>query len=84
MEVILWYFLFASTTSFAALYEIVGPVLRELEVHNPEDNMIQNKYLSYFVFFGMGLLFAPLLLLPCLVPSVGESFRLTLLKALMG
>ena len=85
MEIILgYYLLFAVTTSLVTLYEIVLPVMRDLVVEKPEDLMVEHKYLSYFVFFFMGIILAPLLLIPCLVPSAGNRMRASLLIAIKG
>lgn len=84
MGLITWYILFALTTAFAALYELVGPVLRQIEAVTPEDNLIKNKLLSYVVFFGLSVLCAPMLIIACLVPSTGEAFRRVLLQSLVG
>lgn len=84
MAVIYWYLLFALTTAFAAMYELVVPVLEEVALHNPEDNLVQNKTLSYVVFFLMAVISAPFLIIACLVPSAGETFRRVLLESLVG
>jgi hypothetical protein len=83
MEVIGWYTLFAVTTSFAALYELIHPVMFELSIHSPKDVMVEHKFLSYFVFFGFSLVIAPLIIIPVLVPSLGEQVRNKLLSTLL-
>jgi len=66
------------------MYELIGPVLREVELVNPEDQLIDNKVLSYFVFFLMSILCAPFLIIACLVPRAGDAFRRLLLESLVG
>lgn len=78
------YGIFALTTALVAMYELVGPVLKEVELLNPEDQLIDNKLLSYAVFFGMSVLCAPFLIIACLVPTAGETFRRVLLQSLVG
>ena len=84
MDIVLWDGLFAGTTSIASVYELIKPVLNELEVSHPDDMMIQNKLLTYFVFILAGLIFAPFLLFPCLIPTMGEKFRTQLLTSIKG
>lgn len=74
--------IFAGATSLASLYELIHPVLSSLEKINPEDPMIEYKALSYFVFFLLGLLMAPLLLPSTIVPSLSTKFKGALLLAL--
>lgn len=82
MDILTWYLLFAVTTSLASMYELFIPVLSELEHLYPENNIVQYKWLSYFTFFMLTLLLAPLVLPSCLVPSVGEKFKAALLQSL--
>lgn len=78
----MWYFLFAVTTSFASMYELYVPVISELEALYPKNNIVEYKWVSYFTFFTFTLIFAPLVLPACLVPSVGEKFKAALLQSL--
>lgn len=80
----MWYILFALTTALVSMYELIGPVLQKLELTNPEDQLIDNKLLSYTVFFGMSILCAPFLIVACIVPKAGDSFRRILLQSLAG
>lgn len=66
------------------MYELVGPVLLQIESVNPQDQLIDNKFLSYLVFFGMSVLCAPFLIVACIVPTAGETFRRVLLQSLVG
>jgi hypothetical protein len=75
MGLIEWYVLFAVTTACAACYELYWPVLKSLQLSHPELQIVQNIWLSMGVFFGLTLLVAPVTILPCVVPSMGERFR---------
>lgn len=76
MEFYLIYMLFATTTSVVSIYELVWPVLRELEA----DGKDLNKFLYVLIFLGINILVAPLIFLSCIIPSFSERFR-TALKA---
>ena len=82
MGVITAYILFAMTTGIVAIYEIVSPVMGDLQILNPEHNMVEYKWISYSVFFLMFLVGAPLVFFSCIIPSWGTRFRESLLNAL--
>ncbi len=82
MELIGWYILFAATTSVVAHFELVKPVITELSDLSPDNNMIQYKYIGYFVFLLVDFLIAPFIFFSCLVPSWGNRFRAALLESL--
>ena len=82
MTVISLYVLFALTTGIVSIYELVNPVMFELALHQPNHNMIEYKYLSYFVFFIFCTVFAPLMFVSCIIPSFGERFKGALVVAL--
>lgn len=82
MEVLMWYLLFAVTTSAAAMYELIIPVMDELRIHNPESNILEYKWVCYFTFFVVGITLAPLVFPSCIVPSFANRFRVTLLTSL--
>jgi hypothetical protein len=84
MGVIWFYLLFALTTAIAAHYELIAPVMREFALRNPEDNLVKHKWLSHGVMFLVGILVAPVLIFPTLIPSVGEAFRSVLVESLAG
>ena len=73
------YTLFAITTAIVSLLELLGPVI-SFRVKNSKP--VEHVYLTYFVFFCIALLIAPLVFLSCIVPSMGERFRDTLEKGL--
>lgn len=84
MELIYLYGLFALTTAICAHYELVSPVLKELAALSPGDTLVQNKALTHVTMFCLSLLFAPVIILPSLIPSAGNYFRESLLTSLVG
>jgi hypothetical protein len=82
MEVIYWYILFAVTTTATSLYELYIPVMRILEDKSPKSNMIEYKWITYVTFTLFSLLFAPIILPSCIIPSFGDRFRKALLTSL--
>lgn len=80
MEVMFWYSLFALATSFTCLYELVKPVINQLDSKNV---IVEYKYISYITFFLLSVLLAPLVIFPCIVPSAGNRFREALLTSLV-
>lgn len=70
-----WYVLFAATTALVAAYELFWPVLQSLKLSHPELVIVQNIWLSMMVFMLMAFVLAPLTILPCLVPKLGDRFR---------
>ena len=83
MVVIWWYILIALTTALAGVYELVYPVLDQLQIAKPESDVVRYMPIMYVTFTGMFFLAAPLVLLPCLIPNMGERFRKSLLETLL-
>lgn len=73
------YCLFALTTAFTAMYELINPVLRKQKVE--AGAVLQYRTLQVTMFI-LCLLAAPLVFLSCVVPDYGIRFRETLQKAL--
>ena len=82
MVIISWYCIFAITTGVVAMYELIEPVLINLERLQPENSMIINKNTARATMFGLSTLAAPLIFPACLIPSWGERFRQSLLDSL--
>ncbi len=82
MDVIVWYAIFAITTGLVANYELIAPVFADLALIEPEHNMLEYKWISYIVFTLIDTVAAPVVILSCIIPSVGERFRNALLTAL--
>lgn len=79
MEFLFFYTLFALTTAFAAIYQILIPVVgfRESEGHT-----IESKFIVYIVFFCLTVLMAPVMFFSCIVPSMCDRFQGALYKGL--
>ena len=75
---ILLYTLFALTTAFTALYEILFPVIQRRK----ETYKVENELVVYITFFSLSLLIAPLIFLSCIIPSMGDRFRNSLYNGL--
>lgn len=84
MDLIYYYGLFALSTAIAAHYELILPVLREVEILEPEDSLIKNKVVTNITAFILSILSAPILIIPTIIPSAGETFRRTLVQELVG
>lgn len=76
MEAFGWYILFAVTTGFVSIYELLHPVVVGRVAP------IENRFLVYVTFFLICVLVAPVVFLSCIVPSMGERFRNTVEVAL--
>jgi len=74
------YALFALTTAFAGMYELIHPTIVRRNLHTPQLNYTS---LYYLVFFCLSLLTAPALFLCAIVPAYAEMFRNTLYTSLM-
>lgn len=82
MELMYAYLLFALTTAVVAIYELIWPVMQQIRLTHSELNVAKQWKLTVTVFFVMSFMVAPLVLIPCLWPSKGESFRKTLYTSL--
>jgi|LakMenEpi03Aug12_release.lakeMendotaPanAssembly.Ray.scaffolds.fasta_scaffold127660_3 hypothetical protein len=83
MGLIEGYILFALATTIAALYELFIPVINSLSLTHPEIQVIQHKWITLATFTCITLVVAPMMLLPCIVPSMGERFRKSLWETLV-
>jgi hypothetical protein len=75
---ILLYTLFALTTAFTSLYEILMPVIRRRK----ETFKVENELVVYITFFSLSFLIAPLIFSSCIIPSMGDRFRNSLYDGL--
>lgn len=75
---IILYILFALTTAFTSLYEILLPVVRRRK----EEFKVENELVVYITFFSLSFLIAPLIFLSCIIPSMGDRFRNSLYNGL--
>ena len=83
MGLIEGYILFALATTIAALYELFIPVINSLSLTHSEIQVIQHKWITLATFTCITLVVAPMMLLPCIVPSMGERFRKSLWETLV-
>lgn len=81
-ELVVLYCVFAITTGLVANYELVSPVFAELSEISPEHNMLEYRWISYLVFTIINVVMAPAVIFPCLIPTLGNHFKLSLLDAL--
>ena len=84
MGLIEGYLIFCLATSIAAMYELFVPVLNSLTITHPELPVIQHKWITLATFVSITLVISPLMLLPCIVPSMGERFRKSLWETLVN
>ena len=83
MGLIEGYILFALATTIASLYELYIPVINSLSLTHAEVSVVQHKWITLGTFTCITLVVAPLMLLPCIVPSMGERFRKSLWETLV-
>jgi len=83
MGLIEGYILFTLATTIAALYELFIPVINSLSLTHSEIQVIQHKWITLATFTCITLVVAPMMLLPCIVPSMGERFRKSLWETLV-
>lgn len=72
------YLLFAFTTAVVAVYELLWPLKQMIS----KGKIIDNWYATNVAFFCIALLVAPFIILPCLIPGMGDRFRMALVKEL--
>lgn len=79
MEFLFFYVLFAVTTAFSAIYQILIPVstFRQSEGHT-----IEGKPIVYITFFLLTILVAPVVFFSCIIPSMCDRFQSALYKGL--
>ena len=75
------YCLFAVTTGFTSVYEILMPVLRR---RIEEGYILDNAIVVYIVFFILTTIIAPVMFLNCVIPSMGDRFKKSLYKGLFS
>lgn len=79
MSFIFFYSIFAVATGIAALYELLVPIVQQRLLEGFE---VRNMYMTYFVFFVIVTIVAPLVFFSCVIPSMGDTFRKSLYKGL--
>ena len=79
MSFLYLYALFAVTTGFAAVYQIMIPVM---QLRAFQEFEIENKYILYVTFFLLVVLVAPVIFFSCISPTMGERFKSSLYNGL--
>jgi hypothetical protein len=82
MGLIEGYLLFALTTTIVALYELYIPVMRDLSISHPNLPSLRYRGVVLVVFSTFAFVTAPLMVLPCLIPTMGTRFRDALVLSL--
>jgi hypothetical protein len=76
------YLLFATTTALAGLYELVYPVLATLKKTHPELTTVRHPWMTYTASFFLIFSGAPVFFPVVIVPSMGNTFKVSLHKSL--
>lgn len=74
------YLIFALATSIFGLIDVFIPILQEARNFGVVNVLTENPKLSYFVYFCLTALMAPIIVLPMLVPSMNARFRDSMTK----
>lgn len=77
----LLYCLFALTTAFCALYELIHPAIKSMLDKGVE--FPSPLWMYYVIAFILSLLTAPIIFLTCIIPSWSISFRFELEDSLV-
>lgn len=76
------YFIFCLTTAIMATLFIFRPVMAQVIKNQPLNPVSQYSNISYFVFFNITMLTAPLIFFSVIIPSFNERFKFTLSETL--
>jgi len=82
VEYLIIYLIFAAATAATSLITIIIPVIDKISVVKPFNDIAQSPILAQFVFFVVGLLVAPLILIPSIVPAYNKTFQDSLFTTL--
>lgn len=83
MELIVYYLLFAFSTSITACIFFFSPLIREARQNNIENSFTQYALLSTVVYVCISAVVAPLLIFPLLSDSVATRFQDGLRREIM-
>ena len=78
------YAIFALTTAIMASLFLLNPTFKLLRVKQPLNPIVQYSWITQIVFFCMSLLFAPIMFLSVIVPSMGDRFKIALEQSLIS
>lgn len=82
MTILYVYLLFSAATALTAAYELFYPAIREVQDLNPTAVTSEHPAMSMFWMTGMAFIMSPVIFLPCIVPSMAERFRKSLVNTL--
>ena len=82
VEFLICYFVFAITTSIVCYINLVGPVLKRLKAERPLSDISQSPLLSIMVFILIGVIIAPIVFIPSIVPKHALVFQDALFETL--
>lgn len=83
MDLIGYYLLFAFSTSLTACYVWFWPILQQAQTRGISNALTRAPVLSIFIYILVTALIAPVIVLPLLVPKMGDSFARGLERELM-
>lgn len=81
-ELLIIYALLALTTAIASAFTILVPVLKELSREQPDNTLVENPLLTYLTYISIGIIVAPILFVPTILPTYNEIFKEHLLKSI--
>ena len=68
-----YYIIFCVTTALLGVIELLRPSLQLVHAENPDCVTLDNKLLTYLVFFTAGLLTAPIMFFAVIIPSIKQT-----------
>jgi len=74
MDLIGYYLLFAFSASLTSCYVWFWPILQKAKAQSIQNSLTESPALGILVYVVITALVAPLVVLPLLVPSMGDSF----------
>lgn len=83
MSFIEGYIIFAFSTAITACYLWFSPLVAEARSKNIKNSFTNSPKLSIVVYILVTAIISPLLVLPILVPSIGEAFERGLRKEIL-
>ena len=78
------YFILALATGITGVIMLFHPVLEELAIRQPDNVLVEYKYLTYLTYLCILVIIAPLVLAAVLIPSQSTIFRKALLNAMLA
>lgn len=82
MDAIMIYILFAVTTALTSCLMLLAPALVKIKEIDPVNQLLSSKVITYGTFFIIGVLAAPILLIPLFMVRSNEKFIDTFAKTI--